>query len=403
MNERVYLIDSKRTAIGKFLGSLYEADPCDVCTQVIKKGFSEELLRDVESVIIGNVISAGMGQGIARKIAINSGIPEEVPAYTVGMVCGSGMQAIRSAYQEIMCGENLVLCGGMEFMSNIPYATDSYIRLGKKFGDFTMKDLMTNDGLIDSFSGVHMGVTAENVAKKFSISREMQDEYSYMSLQKAITAVDTDVFKDEIISVTLKDYRNREYTFETDEFPNRKSTPEKISSLNPTFIKDGSGTVTAASSSGINDGACFMLLASEKYCRENGISPLVEIVDTSFVGCDAQYMGLGPYYAISNILDKYNMSLNDIDYYEINEAFAAQVLASEKLLCERYNISSSEMREKTNIYGSGLGLGHPLGMTGARIVGTLAHIMNKKTCEYGIASLCIGGGMGAATLLRKVD
>ena len=275
--------------------------------------------------------------------------------------------------------------------------------LGKKFGDFTMTDLMTHDGLIDSFSGVHMGVTAENIAKKYGITREMQDDYSYMSLQKAIKAVDEGSFEDEIIPITLKDYKNREYVFDKDEFPNRTSTPEKISDLKPIFVKDGTGTITAATASGINDGACFMMLASDNYCEENNISPLVEVVDTTVVGCDAQYMGLGPYYAISKMLDKHDMSLNDIDYYEINEAFAAQVLASEKLLCERYHEDINRFREKTNIYGSGLGLGHPLGMTGARIVGTLAHIMKRRTCEYGIASLCIGGGMGAAVLLRKVD
>lgn len=402
MTERVFIIDSKRTAIGKFLGSLYETDPSEVSVQVIKNGFDQRYINDIESVIIGNVVSAGMGQGIARKISINSGIPIEVPAYTVGMVCGSGMQAIRNAVNEVKCGAKLVMCGGIEFMSNIPYATNSYIRLGKKFGDFTMTDLMTHDGLIDSFSGVHMGITAENIAKKYGITREMQDEYSYMSLQRAINAVDSGVFKDEIVPVTLKDYRKREYIFDTDEFPNRSSTPEKVASLKPTFIKDGTGTITAASASGINDGACFMLIASETYCKDNNITPIVEIVDSVAVGCDPQYMGMGPYYAISKILDNNKLALGDIDYFEVNEAFAAQVLACSKLLCEKYGMNIEDYQAKANIYGSGLGLGHPLGMTGARITGTLAHIMSKNSCEYGIASLCIGGGMGAAVLLKKV-
>lgn len=399
---RIFIVDSKRTAIGKFLGSLYEADPCDVSVQVIKKGFRNELLKDVESVIIGNAIQAGMGQGIARKIAINADIPERVPAYTVGMVCGSGMQAIRNAVNEIKCGGQLIMCGGLEFMSNIPFATDSYIRLGKKFGNFNMVDLMTHDGLLDSFSGVHMGITAENVAKKYNITREMQDEYSYMTLQRAIKAVDSGVFKDEIVSVTLRDYKNRKYVFDTDEFPNRISTPEKMASLEPTFVKDGSGTVTAASASGINDGACFMLLASESYCRQHNLTAIAEIVDTVAVGCDPQYMGLGPYYAISKLLDNNHITVDDIDFFEINEAFASQVIACEKLLAEKYQTSVEAIRKKSNIYGSGLGLGHPLGMTGARITGTLAHIMNNHSCEYGVASLCIGGGMGAAVLLRKV-
>lgn len=403
MNTRkTYIIQAKRTAIGKFLGSLYEADPSEVSVQVLKNGFDQAVLQDVESVIIGNVVQAGMGQGIARKIALNAGIPQKVPAYTVGMVCGSGMQAIRNGVNEIRCGADVVLCGGIEFMSNIPYATNSYIRLGKKFGDFTMTDLMTHDGLLDSFSGVHMGITAENIAKKYDISREMQDDYAYMSLQRTIEAVDGGIFKEEIVPVTLKDYRNREYVFDTDEFPNRSSTPEKVASLKPTFLKDGTGTVTAANTSGINDGACFMVIASEKYVEEHGIKPLAEIVDSTAVGLDPQYMGLGPYYAISELLDKNNMNIKDVDYCEVNEAFAAQVLACHKLLAEKYNTTIDDIIAKTNIYGSGLGLGHPLGMTGARITTTLAHIMKNRECKYGVASLCIGGGMGAAILLKKV-
>ena len=204
--KKIYIIDAKRTAIGKFLGSLYEADPADVCVQVIKNGFQhQKCLKDVESVIVGNVISAGTGQGIARKIAILSGIPEEVPAYSVNMVCGSSMQAIRNGMNEIRCGNDLVLCGGFEFMSNIPYATNSYIRLGKKFGDFTMTDLMTHDGLIDSFSGVHMGITAENIARNYGITREDQDEYSLIAQKRAINAVDTKKFVEEIVPIRLKD------------------------------------------------------------------------------------------------------------------------------------------------------------------------------------------------------
>lgn len=403
MHNKVYIIDAKRTAIGKFLGSLYETDPCDVSVQVIKKGFNEKQINDIESVVIGNVVQAGMGQGIARKISINAGIPQKTPAYTVGMVCGSGMQAIRNGINEIKCGKDLVLCGGIEFMSNIPYATNSYLRLGKKFGDFTMTDLMTKDGLIDSFSGVHMGITAENVADKYGITRDMQEEYAYFSLQRAINAVDTGVFKKEIVPIVLKDYRKREYVFDTDEFPNRKSTQEKMKSLAPIFKKDGTGTITAATASGINDGVSFLLIASGEYCEANNIKPIAEILDSTVVGCDPQYMGLGPYYAISEIIEKNNMTLEDIDYFEVNEAFAAQVLACSKLLSEKYHYSVKELKNKSNIYGSGLGLGHPLGMTGARITGTLAHILNNHSGKYGIASLCIGGGMGAAVLLRKVN
>lgn len=402
--KRIYIIDAKRTAIGKFLGSLYEADPADVCAQVIKNGFQhQKCLKDVESVIVGNVISAGTGQGIARKIAILSGIPEEVPAYSVNMVCGSSMQAIRNGMNEIRCGNDLVLCGGFEFMSNIPYATNSYIRLGKKFGDFTMTDLMTHDGLIDSFSGVHMGITAENIARNYGITREDQDEYSLIAQKRAINAVDTKKFVEEIVPIRLKDYKGHEYTFEEDEFPNRTSNAEKLAKLQPTFIKDGTGTVTAGSSSGINDGASFLLLASEKYCKEKNIMPIAEIIEGVAVGCDPQMMGLGPYYAICKLLKEMNLHLNDIDYLEINEAFAAQILGCIKLLSEEYKVSADNIIEKCNVYGSGLGLGHPLGATGARITTTLSYILKNGNGKYGIASLCIGGGMGAALLLRKVE
>ena len=403
INKEVYIINGKRTPIGKFLGSLYESDPSEVCSQLIKEGFDFKLIKDVEEVIIGNVISAGTGQGVARKISIKSGIPEEVPAYSLNMVCGSSMQAINNAVNEIKCGKNLVLCGGFEFMSNIPFATNSYIRLCKKFGDFTMTDLMTHDGLIDAFSGVHMGITAENIAKKYHVTREEQDEYAYKTQMRAIDAVDNHKFDDEIVSIKLKDYHGREYIFDTDEFPNRKTTIEKLRTLKPTFLKDGTGTVTAGNTSGINDGASFLLLASKEYCIENDITPLAKIIDSKVVGCNPQLMGLGPFYSISKLLDDNQLSLDGIDYFEINEAFAAQVLGCMKLLQEKYKYDYSKIIERCNIYGSGLGLGHPLGATGARIVTTLIHILNNENAKYGIASLCIGGGMGAAMLLEKVN
>ena len=204
MKNEVYIIDAKRTAIGKFLGSFYENDPKDICVQLIKNGFKEELIKDIQSVIIGNVISAGIGQATARNIAINAGIPLEVPAYSLNMVCGSGLQAIINGINEIESGRDLVLTGGFEFMSNIPFITDTYMRMGKKFGDFKMLDLMVHDGLTDSFSGVHMGVTAENIAKKYNISRDEQDEYAFLTQQRAIKAVDNNIFKEEIVPELLK-------------------------------------------------------------------------------------------------------------------------------------------------------------------------------------------------------
>ena len=398
---KTYLINAKRTPIGKFLGSFYENDYCDVSVQLINELLKDIDKNDIDITIVGNVISANMGQAFFRKIAINSGIPIEKPSYAVNMVCGSGMMAIINAVKEIKCGSSLVLAGGVEFMSNIPYATNTYIRLGKKFGSFEMTDLMVSDGLTDAFSGVHMGITAENIAKKLNISRKEQDEYSYQAQIKAITAIDNGWFKDEIVPVEVKDYRGNKYIFETDEFPNRNSTPEKIASLKPTFLKDGTGTVTAASSSGINDGSCFVIVGSEDYVKLHNIKPLAEIVDYSAVGCDPQTMGLGPYYAIRDLLDKNNLTPNDIDYFEINEAFAAQLLGSLKMLSKNYGVAMDELLKKTNICGSGLALGHPLGATGARIVTTLAYTMAKKNAKLGVASLCVGGGQGTAVLLRK--
>ena len=398
----IVIIDGKRTPIGKFLGSLYEQDLSKVCVQTINGLNNWDLFKnDIDASIFGNVVSAGLGQGIARKIAIESGVKFESPAYTVGMVCGSGMQAIINSCNEIKLGKRLVLTGGFEFMSNIPYATDTYLRLGKKFGDFNMTDLMTHDGLYDAFSGVHMGITAENIAKEYRITREHQDSYAFIAHQRALKAVSSGYFKEEIVPINLTDYKGRNFVFDTDEFPNPNSTPEKLASLKPSFLKDGSGTVTAGNTSGINDGAAFLILASEDYCKEKGIKTKIGIVDYATVGCDPQMMGLGPFYAIKKLLEKANLSINEIDIFEINEAFAAQVLGCFKLLENEYGVDEKFLLDRTNIHGSGLGLGHPLGCTGSRIVVSLYHHMLKNDCKYGIASLCVGGGMGVAILLKK--
>lgn len=399
---RVFIVGAKRTAIGNFLGTLYESDPADVCSQLVRGGFPSEVVSDVQLTIVGNVIGAGTGQGVARKIAILSGVPTESPAYAVNMVCGSGMQAVRNAIREIECGLDLVLAGGFEFMSNIPFATDTYMRLGKKFGDFRMVDLMTHDGLTDAFTGVHMGITAENVAKRLGVTRAEQDAFSYATLQRAIDAVDKGKFSTEIVPVTVRDYRGNEHAFSVDEFPNRRSTPEKVASLKPTFLKDGTGTVTAASSSGINDGAAFLMIASEEYCRKHAIEPVAEIVADAAMGLDPQVMGLGPFFATKKLFDEHEeYSFDDIDYIEMNEAFAAQAIGSVRLLAEEFGTDEKTIFDRTNVWGSGLGLGHPLGATGARIITTLTSILRDRDAEYGLATLCIGGGMGTAVLLRR--
>lgn len=399
----IKILDAKRTPIGKFLGSLYEQDLAKVCVQTINGLNNWNVLKDdVDISIFGNVVSAGLGQGIARKIAIESGTRVETPAYTVGMVCGSGMQAVINSCNEIRLGKRLVLTGGFEFMSNIPYATDTYLRLGKKFGDFNMTDLMTHDGLHDAFSGVHMGITAENVAKRFNITRQEQDKYAFIAHQRALSSVSSGYFKDEIIPINLVDYKGRQFVFDTDEFPNPNSTLEKLATLKPSFLKDGSGTVTAGNTSGINDGAAFLLVASEDYCKEKKIKTEIDIVDYVTIGCDPQMMGLGPFYAIKRLLEKAKLSFKDIDVFEINEAFAAQILGCFKLLEKEYKVDEQYIIDRTNIHGSGLGLGHPLGCTGSRLVVTLYHHMIKNPeCKYGIASLCVGGGMGVAVLLKR--
>lgn len=342
-----------------------------------------------------------MGQAFFRKIAIGAGIPIDKPAYAVNMVCGSGMMAIINGVKEVKCGADLIVAGGVEFMSNIPYATNTYLRLGKKFGDFSMTDLLVSDGLTDIFSGVHMGVTAENIARKYDISRDEQDKYSWLAQQRAINGVDSGAFVNEIVPIKLKDYRGREFIFDTDEFPNRTSTPEKMATLKPTFVKDGTGTITAASASGINDGAAYVTIASEKYVQGEKLIPMGKITAYSTVGLDPQYMGLGPYYAIKKLLNENRLTINDIEIFEINEAFAAQVLGCIKLLSQEFGNTIDEIIEKTNIYGSGLGLGHPLGATGARIITTLAYAMEKNNYRRGVASLCIGGGQGAAVLIER--
>ena len=267
-----------------------------------------------------------------------------------------------------------------------------------------MMDLMTHDGLHDAFSGVHMGITAENIAKNLHISREEQDEYAFITHQRALSSVSDGYFKSEIVPISLFDHKGRNYVFDTDEFPNPNSSPEKLASLKPSFLKDGSGTVTAGNTSGINDGAAFVLLASNQYCREHDVKAEIEIVDYSTIGCDPQQMGLGPFYAIKDLLSKTNLSFKDIDIFEINEAFAAQVLGCFKLFENEYGVSKQYIIEKTNLHGSGLGLGHPLGCTGSRLIVTLYHQMIKNpNLKYGIASLCVGGGMGVAVLLKRCE
>ncbi len=398
--ERVYAAAFGRSAIGKYLGTLAGCDPVDVCRQVIQASFSKEMLEDVREVILGAVLTAGMGQGPARRIALASGIPTEVPAHLVSMVCGSGMQAIRSALMSIRCEGGAVLCGGFEFMSNAPYVADGRMRQGTRMGNLTLEDLMLRDGLEDAMSGVHMGVTAENIARHCGISREEQDRYAYETNQRAIRAVDAGCFDPEIRPVEVRQGKNQ-IVFSRDEFPNRTSTQEKLARLRPAFQKDG--TVTAGNSSGLNDGCAFLILADQDWCRRHGIEPEFEIAEVTAVGCVPDLMGLGPVGAVSELLRRTGVSPEQIGSMELNEAFAAQALGCVHQLAEKWKCKPEAILSRTNLWGSGIGLGHPLGMSGARLPITLMSRMRAENTDTGVASLCVGGGMGLAALIRRVQ
>lgn len=400
--EKVYIVSAKRTAIGSFLGSLSKVSPSDLGAAVIKNILDETKLdpKFLDEVIIGNVLSAGQGQGVARQASIKGGVPHTVPAYSLNQICGSGMKAVMSAYQIIKSGEaNLILAGGTESMSEAPLLMNSNLRTGVKMGDSIAKDHMILDALTDAFHGVHMGITAENIVEKHSISREEQDSFAISSQEKAIAAIQNGKFKDEIVPISISD-RKGTITIDTDEYPNRNTSLEKLSQLRPAFKKDGS--VTAGNSSGLNDGSAILLLASESAIKKYNLAPLVQIVGVGQGGVDPLVMGLGPVPAIQNVLQKTNLNLKNMDLLELNEAFAAQAIGVIKELSEIYSINPEWFKNKTNINGGAISLGHPVGASGARILTTLIHEMKKKNSEYGLASLCIGGGMGTAIIIKNI-
>ena len=399
---KTYIVAAKRTAIGKMLGSL-TAIPAAELGAIVIKNILEETKIDpakLDEVIVGNILMAGQKQGVARQAAIKAGIPQEVPAYGVNMICGSGMKSIINACQAIQSGEaHLILAGGTENMSASGFIMSGDLRLGNKMGDFKAIDHMVCDGLTDAFQGYHMGITAENVAEKYQISREAQDAFSYLSQQRAIAAIEAGKFKAEIVPVPVP-VKKEIVMFDTDEFPNRASTPEKLAGLRPAFKKDG--TVTAGNASGINDGASFVLLASEQAVKEYGLTPLVEIVATGQAGVDPAVMGLGPVPAIAKALKKAKTKLSDMDVIELNEAFAAQSLGVIKQLCADHNVTPEWIQEHTNLNGGAIALGHPIGASGNRITVSLVHEMKRSGATYGLASLCIGGGMGTALVLKNI-
>ena len=389
---RVAIVSAKRTAIGSFGGSLKDIPAATLGAEVVKKSLEEINLSPtlVDEVIFGNVLGAGLGQNIARQIAIFAGIPQEKSAFVVNKVCGSGLKSVVLGAQSILLGDNdIVVCGGVENMSTAPYYTKD-ARFGAKLGNFELEDSIIHDGLTDAFENYHMGITAENIAEQFAISREQQDEFAVLSQQKASAAIEKGKFSDEIIPITIKT-RKEEKVFDTDEFVRPSTNLESLAKLRPAFKKDG--TVTAGNASGINDGAACVILMSEKRANELGINILGFIDGYATAGLDNKVMGLGTIPATRKVLDKLNLTTDDIDLFELNEAFAAQSIA----VLNELNLDTS----KVNINGGAIALGHPIGASGCRILVSLVHELINENKNRGLCSLCIGGGQGISVVISR--
>ena len=400
--KKVFIVAAKRTAVGKFGGGLASVSASDMAAEVIKEIISQSKINpaDLDEVITGNILSAGQKQGVSRQAAIKAGIPSEVPAYSLNMVCGSGMKAVSNAFSAIRAGEaNLILAGGTETMSGAPMLLPASVRSGTKMGDFKVIDHMILDGLWEAFNDYHMGNTAENIAEKYNISREEQDQFAFASQTKAAKAQDAGNFKKEIIPINIVT-RKETIVFDQDEFINRTTDLEKLAKLRPAFKKDG--TVTAGNASGINDGASYVLVASEEAVEKFKLKPMAEIVAVGQGGVDPAIMGMGPVPAINNVLKKAKMKLQDIEVLELNEAFAAQSLGVIKQLCTDHGVDKSFFDERCNKNGGAIALGHPIGASGNRIIVSLIHEMKRNNNKYGLASLCIGGGMGTAIIIKSI-
>lgn len=400
--KKVFIVAAKRSAIGKFMGSLSTLTPGQLGAEVIKAIIEESGVTPsaIDRVIVGNILSAGHGQGVARQCSIGAGLPVEVPAYSLNMVCGSGMKSVINGAMEIASGySNIVVAGGTEVMSKAGFVAPSSIRDGVKMGNLQLVDHMIVDGLTDVFNNYHMGVTAENIAQEYSITREEQDGFALESQTKAIAAVDNGLFDKEIVPITIR-LRREELVVNKDEYPNRTTSAEKLAKLRPAFIPNG--TVTAGNASGINDGASFLLLASEEACKEHNLKPLAEIVSFGEGGVDPKIMGMGPVPAIRETLNRASLKLEEIELLELNEAFAAQSLGVMKELTKEHSLSNDFFKSRCNKSGGAIALGHPIGASGNRIVVTLLHSLIREKKEIGLASLCIGGGMGSAIIIKRI-
>ena len=389
---RVAIVSAKRTAIGSFGGSLKDVSAARLGGDLVKQAL-ESINIDpnlVDEIIFGNVLQTGLGQNVARQIAVNAGISKEKSAFVVNKVCGSGLKSVVLGAQSIMLGDNyIVICGGVENMSAAPHYTKN-ARFGQKLGSFELEDTIINDGLTDAFENYHMGITAENIAQQYNITREEQDEFALRSQKKAALAIENNLFTEEIAPIFVR-IRREEISFNTDEFVRANTTLESLAQLRPAFKKDG--TVTAGNASGINDGAACVILMSENRAKELGLDVLGYIEGYASAGLDNRMMGLGPVPATKKVLEKLNLNIEDIDLFEMNEAFAAQSIAVTRLL----NLDES----KVNTRGGAISLGHPIGASGCRILVTLVHALIKDNKEKGVCSLCIGGGQGIAMVISR--
>ena len=389
----VVIVSAVRTAIGSFLGSLKNVSAVQLGATVIKEALNKAGIdhNQVDEVIMGNVLQAGLGQNPARQASLAAGLPQEVSAITINKLCGSGLKAIHLATQAILAGDaEIVVAGGMENMSQAPHLLKDS-RNGYKMGDQKIVDSLLNDGLCCAENNYHMGITAENLADKYEISREEQDEFSAASQQKAQAAIESNRFADEIVPVEVPGRKGQVTVFSQDEFPKFGTIAADLAKLRPAFKKDGS--VTAGNASGINDGAAAVVVMSRKKAEELGIEPLVTVKANGIAGVDPSIMGIGPVPAVKKALEKASLSLEDIDLIEANEAFAAQSLAVDREL--HFN------KEKLNVNGGAIALGHPIGASGTRILVSLIHEMKKTDARYGLATLCVGGGQGVATIVEK--
>ncbi len=391
--KQVVIASAVRTAIGTFGGSLKDVDAIELGAVVIKEALKKAQVtgKDLDEVIMGNVLQGGLGQNPARQAAVKAGVPYEVPSMTVNKVCGSGLKSVNLAVQAILLGDaEIIAAGGMENMSQAGYLAEG-TRWGKKMGNTQMIDLMINDGLWDVFNDYHMGITAENIAEEWGLSREEQDEFAAASQQKTERAVTEERFKDEIVPVEVPRRKGDPVIFNQDEHFRPGTTAEKLAKLRPAFKKGG--TVTAGNASGINDGAAALVLMTKEKAEELGLKPLATIMSYASGGVDPRIMGTGPIPATRKALKKANLKVEDLNLIEANEAFAAQSLAVLKEL--NFN------PETVNVNGGAIALGHPIGASGARILVTLLHEMVKRDSRYGLATLCIGGGQGAATIVER--